>query len=200
MFKTYNPIIAFSAPESPSGPHQSWGSFLLFSASLSGHLCWAEMNSHPPQDKSWHDLQMLLLSAEVHGLSPSEISSLTNRIWTLALLSLPQSMTEAPKHPSLQPSPLVCSGLALQSQVHHFGFCSFLCFGFWPHCRGSGTIVPQPGIELAPPAVKTWSLNHWTSREIRRLKQSLFYESYLFKGWHLFFSIWFDLTPFLSIY
>ena len=76
----------------------------------------------------------------------------------------------------------------------------FLCFGFWPHCRAYGAIVPQPGIEPAAPAVKAWSLNQWTARGILRLKQSLFYESSLFKGWHLFFSIWFDLAPFLSTY
>ena len=29
-----------------------------------------------------------------------------------------------------------------------------------------GILVPQPGIEPAPPAVKAWSLNHWTSREV----------------------------------
>ena len=27
-------------------------------------------------------------------------------------------------------------------------------------------LVPQPGIESAPLAVKTGSLNHWTAREI----------------------------------
>ena len=28
---------------------------------------------------------------------------------------------------------------------------------FWPH------VVLRPGIELMPPAVEAWSLNHWTS-------------------------------------
>ena len=29
-----------------------------------------------------------------------------------------------------------------------------------------GTLVPQPGIELMPPALEAWSLNHWTAREV----------------------------------
>ena len=28
-----------------------------------------------------------------------------------------------------------------------------------------GILVPKPGIELVPPAVEVWSLNHWTTRE-----------------------------------
>ena len=41
-------------------------------------------------------------------------------------------------------------------------FC-FLCF-FWP--RGLWDLVPQPGIEPGPSAVRTQSRNHWTSREV----------------------------------
>ena len=29
-----------------------------------------------------------------------------------------------------------------------------------------GILVPQPGIELMPPAVEVWSLNSWTTREV----------------------------------
>ena len=29
-----------------------------------------------------------------------------------------------------------------------------------------GISVPQQGIELRPPAVEAWSLNHWSTREI----------------------------------
>ena len=29
-----------------------------------------------------------------------------------------------------------------------------------------GILVPRPGIEPAPPAVKEWNLNHWTIREV----------------------------------
>ena len=40
----------------------------------------------------------------------------------------------------------------------------FVCFVFSFAARR--ILVPQPGIELAPPAVEAWSLNHWTAREI----------------------------------
>ena len=42
--------------------------------------------------------------------------------------------------------------------------CLFLVF--WPHHAACGILVPLPGIEPVPPAVKVWSLNHWTTREI----------------------------------
>ena len=29
-----------------------------------------------------------------------------------------------------------------------------------------GILVPRKGIELMPPAVETWSLNHWTTGEV----------------------------------
>ena len=29
-----------------------------------------------------------------------------------------------------------------------------------------GILVPQPGIEPVPPAVESWSPNHWTAREL----------------------------------
>ena len=36
---------------------------------------------------------------------------------------------------------------------------------FWPHLTACGILVPQPGIERRPLAVKAWSPNHWTFRE-----------------------------------
>ena len=32
-----------------------------------------------------------------------------------------------------------------------------------PH---GGILVPQPGMELVPPTVGEWSLNHWATREV----------------------------------
>ena len=32
-----------------------------------------------------------------------------------------------------------------------------------------GILVPQPGIELASPALEAWSLNHWTTREVLQI-------------------------------
>ena len=37
---------------------------------------------------------------------------------------------------------------------------------FWLCCVACGILVPQPGIEPAPPAVEAQSLNHWTAREV----------------------------------
>ena len=42
---------------------------------------------------------------------------------------------------------------------------SFFLF-FWAHHSARGILVPQPGIEPAPPAVEARSLNHWTAREV----------------------------------
>ena len=39
---------------------------------------------------------------------------------------------------------------------------------FWPCVMANGILVPQPGIEPVPPAVKELSLNHWTTRELPR--------------------------------
>ena len=35
----------------------------------------------------------------------------------------------------------------------------------WLHHVACGILVPQPGIEPAPLAMKDWSSNHWTVRE-----------------------------------
>ena len=42
-----------------------------------------------------------------------------------------------------------------------------LFFIFWPRCAARGILVPRPGIEPAPLALKAWSLNH------RLLRKSL---------------------------
>ena len=41
-------------------------------------------------------------------------------------------------------------------------------FFFWPHLEAYGILVPQPGIELGPSAVKAPSPNHWTIRKFPR--------------------------------
>ena len=56
-------------------------------------------------------------------------------------------------------------GQRKQNQVPFF----FLFFGggMWggPCCAACGILVPWPGIEPTPSAVKAWSANHWTARE-----------------------------------
>ena len=45
--------------------------------------------------------------------------------------------------------------------------CLFVCLLFvWLHHAACGILVPQPGIEPAPPAVAARSCNHWTAREV----------------------------------
>ena len=45
-------------------------------------------------------------------------------------------------------------------------FCCFFFFSPWPLCTACGILVPQTGIEPRTPAMETWSLNHWTAREV----------------------------------
>ena len=54
-------------------------------------------------------------------------------------------------------------GMPSGSFVH-----SFFCGGGAPCCTARGTLIPQPGIELVPLAVKAWSPNHWTTRVFPR--------------------------------
>ena len=44
---------------------------------------------------------------------------------------------------------------------------NFYCFGFFlaATCVTYGILVPQPGIEPVPSAVKPWGPHHWTTRE-----------------------------------
>ena len=39
-------------------------------------------------------------------------------------------------------------------------------FVFWPHYTACRRLVPGPRIKPMSPALKGWSLNLWTSREI----------------------------------
>ena len=41
-----------------------------------------------------------------------------------------------------------------------------LFFSFWPSPKACGILVPRPGIQPMPSAVKAWSPNHWTAREV----------------------------------
>ena len=51
------------------------------------------------------------------------------------------------------------------SALESFDFFFFFFF-FLPHCTPCRILVPWPGIEPIPPAVKSRSLNHWTGREV----------------------------------
>ena len=42
----------------------------------------------------------------------------------------------------------------------------FFLFFFWPCHTACGILVPRPGIEPASSALKAWSPNHWTAREV----------------------------------
>ena len=46
-----------------------------------------------------------------------------------------------------------------------FFFFFIFIFSFWPCLMACGILVPRPGIEPGPLAVKVWSPNHWTTRE-----------------------------------
>ena len=51
-----------------------------------------------------------------------------------------------------------------------WGVCFFVFWGFWPSCVACGILVPdRDPVPFALPVVETWSLNHWTSREIPEL-------------------------------
>ena len=42
-------------------------------------------------------------------------------------------------------------------------------FFFWPHVAACTILVSQPEMELVPPAVKPWNLNHWTASAVPTL-------------------------------
>ena len=44
-------------------------------------------------------------------------------------------------------------------------FSFFFSFFFWARRATCGILIPRPGIEPGPLAMKEWSLNHWTARE-----------------------------------
>ena len=41
---------------------------------------------------------------------------------------------------------------------------------FWPSHAAYGILVPQPGIEPGPSAVRAWSPNHWNSQQSVNIK------------------------------
>ena len=64
----------------------------------------------------------------------------------------------------------MCEGQNLHHPLYLeilFFFFSFPnCFlSFLPHYMACGILVPQPGIEPRPMAVKAWNPNHWTAME-----------------------------------
>ena len=48
------------------------------------------------------------------------------------------------------------------SRIHSF-FLSFLYY-FCPSCRACGILVPHPGTEPSPPALKVWNFRPWKSQ------------------------------------
>ena len=67
-----------------------------------------------------------------------------------------------------------------------YAFFSFLFFFlFWPCQMACGILVLRPGIDTPPAAVKAWSLNHWTAREV---PPPLFFLSYCTKTFSMMLS------------
>ena len=63
--------------------------------------------------------------------------------------------------------PAFAPGSALPDTPHHACVFSFLYLLAVPHGLWDLSIlVPQAGIELTPPAVEAWSLNHRTARNV----------------------------------
>lgn len=52
------------------------------------------------------------------------------------------------------------------SNIFVFLLFDFNVFIYWPCDVACGVLVPQPGVEPAPPAVEVQSLNHWTTKEV----------------------------------
>ena len=76
----------------------------------------------------------------------------------------------------------------LRSQFSILFFCLFVCF--WLRWVARRILIPQLGIEPTPPAMETWSLNHWTAREVPSI--SVFIDSlagYRILGWKSFSSL-----------
>ena len=67
--------------------------------------------------------------------------------------------TTAP--PGKPPTVLLNKGIAF--------FCFVLFLFSWPHQMACGILVPRPGVEPVPLAVKMLSPNHWTSSEFQVL-------------------------------
>ena len=57
----------------------------------------------------------------------------------------------------------------------------FCLFVFWPCCVACGILVPPPGIELEPSAVKAQSPDHWTAKKSPR--NTVFHQTLVFRSW-----------------
>ena len=58
-----------------------------------------------------------------------------------------------------------------QSSLQHLEFVCMFVFQSWyvgSFLVECGVLVPQSGIKLRPPALGTWGLSHWTTREVAR--------------------------------
>ena len=45
---------------------------------------------------------------------------------------------------------------------------------FWLYLEAGGVLVPRSGTELVPSAVRAWSPNHWTAREVPTFLKMIF--------------------------
>jgi len=61
---------------------------------------------------------------------------------------------------------LLCFSLLHFANTRWRGYCLFFFFFFFFGGSACRILVPQPGIETIGPAMKVWSLNDWTTREI----------------------------------
>ena len=110
--------------------------------------------------------------------------------WDPLLQTASPSPLDAVWHESCLPSSLCCS-----SEIA-FLYLSSLCFPFffWLLCAACRILVPQPGIEPRPTAVKALSPNYWTTREF---PPSTFLNSFPFQ--QFLHPIPIFLLPFVSI-
>ena len=72
-----------------------------------------------------------------------------------------------------------------------FPFLSYyqLYLFFWPHCAVCGILVPQPGIEPGPSAVKAQSCDHWTTMEFPTLLLEVALEFAVYINTKIYFQI-----------
>ena len=59
----------------------------------------------------------------------------------------------------------------------------FFSCGMWTLSCGMWNLVPQPRMEPRPPALETWSLSHWTTREVpgKMIFNNIFWLTQYFK-------------------
>ena len=85
----------------------------------------------------WFLLVYLLVDYVIQGIFPFNLSC--SMLWCKVVHIIPYSFN-------------VC-------RIFH----SFICNLYWPCCIAHGILVPQPGIELVPPAVEAQSPSQWTT-------------------------------------